>query len=119
MQKEKLVKIQITINDFELIKELGTGKYGKVFLVREKKTNFICALKILEKSLIKEEEIIGQLTRELKIQSFLNHKNLIKMFGFFDDDKNIYLIMEAATGVNYLNTLKNISQCLNQRLPLL
>ena len=41
--------------DFEQLKELGSGKYGKVYLVREKKSNFICALKIIEKKLLKEE----------------------------------------------------------------
>jgi serine/threonine protein kinase len=42
-KKEK----KLTINDFEQIKDLGSGKYGHVYLTREKKTNFICALKII------------------------------------------------------------------------
>lgn len=49
-RKEKI----IGIDDFEQIKFLGEGKYGKVYLAREKKTNFLCALKIIEKNLLKE-----------------------------------------------------------------
>jgi serine/threonine protein kinase len=94
------------ISDFEMLKELGAGKYGKVFLVRERATNFVCALKVLEKSLIKSEEITEQLIRELKIQTFLNHVNIIKMYGFFDDASNIYLVMEVATGGQLFKQIK-------------
>ena len=48
---------KLELSDFEQLKELGEGKYGHVFLVREKKTNFVCALKIIEKKLLKEEQI--------------------------------------------------------------
>ena len=45
----------ITIDDFTKIRSLGAGKYGQVFLVEEKKTKFICALKIIAKRLLEEE----------------------------------------------------------------
>lgn len=38
-----------TIDDFELGKPLGRGKFGQVYLAREKKSKFIVALKILDK----------------------------------------------------------------------
>jgi len=38
-------KRKLTVNDFDKIKELGSGKYGRVFLVRDKETGFISALK--------------------------------------------------------------------------
>lgn len=44
---------KVSINDFQQIKDLGSGKYGQVYLAREKKTNFVFALKIIEKKLIK------------------------------------------------------------------
>ena len=50
-KKEK----KFSISDFVQIKELGAGKYGHVYLVKEKKSNFVCALKIIEKKLLKEE----------------------------------------------------------------
>lgn len=48
---------KLTLNDFEKISDLGTGKYGKVFLAKEKASEFLCALKIIEKQLLKDEEI--------------------------------------------------------------
>lgn len=39
-----------------------------------------------------------QLRREIEIQSFLDHPNILKMYGFFWDKKKIYLILEYALG---------------------
>jgi len=35
-----------------------------------------------------------QLVREIKIQSYLNHPNIVKLYGFFSDIKSIYLVQE-------------------------
>jgi serine/threonine protein kinase len=43
---------KVSVDDFVKIKELGNGKYGRVYLVREKYTNFVCALKVIEKKLL-------------------------------------------------------------------
>ncbi len=74
--------------------------------MREKQTGFMCALKVIEKSLLIKEEITEQFIRELKIQMFLNHPNIIKMYGYFDDDKNIYIILEVGTGGQLYHYLK-------------
>ena len=40
-------------SDFKIGKELGKGQFGKVFIVQHKLTGFICALKVIPKSVIK------------------------------------------------------------------
>ena len=65
-------------------------------------------MKIIEKKLLREEEITEQFIRELKIQSFLYHPNIIKMYGFFDDVANIYIILELATGGQLFKQLKKL-----------
>lgn len=98
---------KFSIENFELIKNLGRGRFGDVFLAREKKTNFIVALKIISKkeaSRLNGEKLI---VREIKIQSFLDHKNIIKLYGFFHDDDKIYLILEYAPEGEVYKDLKN------------
>lgn len=63
-----------TIDDFELGKPLGRGKFGQVYLAREKKSKFIVALKILDKKQLIKSKVEHQLRREIEIQSFLDHK---------------------------------------------
>lgn len=39
----------------------------------------------------------SQLIQEIKIQTYLNHPNVLKMYGFFADEKKIYLLLELAS----------------------
>jgi serine/threonine protein kinase len=47
-----------------------------------------------------------QLVREIKIQSFLNHPNIVKMYAFFTDETHIYLVMELCYSGQLYNYLK-------------
>jgi aurora kinase len=94
------------IDDFVIGKQLGCGKFGNVFVVKHKITGFVCALKIIPKEMVREENIINQLIRELKIQSCLDHPNIIKLFGFFDDDKQVYLLLEVGSSGQLYKVLK-------------
>ena len=78
-----------SLNDFEIGGPLGNGKFGKVYLAREKQTHFIVAIKVLEKSQIRENKTEHQLRREIEIQSHLHHPNILRMYGFFYDKKRI------------------------------
>lgn len=87
---------QWTLNDFKLIKLLGKGRFGKVFKARELKTNYVVALKILNKAHLLKERAENQLRREIEIQSELRHPNILRLYGFFYDETRIYLILEFA-----------------------
>jgi len=87
-----------SLKDFEIGKPLGSGKFGRVYLAREKQTKFIVALKALDKSQLLRANVEHQLRREIEIQSNLRHKNILRMYGYFYDAKRIYLILEFAPG---------------------
>lgn len=78
--------------------DIGRGKFGNVYLAREKETKFVIALKVLFKKQISEQGIEHQVRREIEIQSHLRHPNILRMYGFFHDDARIYLILEYAPG---------------------
>lgn len=44
-------------SDFNIGKKLGKGQFGDVFIVKHKQTGFICAMKVIKKSTIKEEKV--------------------------------------------------------------
>ena len=52
-----------TSADFQIIKKIGKGKYGKVYLVKEKSTNYLLAMKMIEKSHILHQNLVEQLIR--------------------------------------------------------
>lgn len=85
------------IDDFEIGRPLGRGRYGKVYLAKLKKNNFIVALKVMNKEKVKMDSYIKQIRREMEIQSRLNHPNILQMYGYFWDEVNLYYILEYAS----------------------
>jgi serine/threonine protein kinase len=62
-----------TLGDFDIGRALGKGKFGNVYLAREKHSKFIVALKVLFKSQIQKANVEHQLKREIEIQSHLRY----------------------------------------------
>jgi serine/threonine protein kinase len=59
------------LKDFEVGRNLGHGKFGDVYLARERKSKFIVALKVLRKKQLTKAGVENQLRREIEIQSHL------------------------------------------------
>ena len=84
-------------DDFVTIKLLGKGKYGDVFLTIHKSLGVVCALKSISKNtIVKEEGGVNQFVREVSIQMYLNDPYIAALWGIFNDEQNVYLIMEPA-----------------------
>lgn len=95
------------LSDFDIGKPLGRGKFGNVYLAREKKSHYIVALKVLFKSQLAKAGVEHQLRREIEIQSHLRHDNILRLYGYFYDQSRVYLILEyAARGELYKDLQK-------------
>lgn len=86
------------LSDFDIGKSLGRGKFGNVYLAREKKSKFVCALKVLFKVQLQKAGVEHQLRREIEIQAHLRHPNILRLYGYFYDENRVYLILEYAPG---------------------
>jgi serine/threonine protein kinase len=116
-ENHKIVKVPVvspkpepkrwSITDFEIGRPLGRGKFGHVYLAREKESKYIVALKIMFKKQLLASQIEHQLRREIEIQAHLRHRNVLRMFGFFWDEKRIYLILEYAPGGELFKELRS------------
>jgi len=81
-------------SDFEFIEELGEGTFGTVYLASHKKTKAKYAIKSIDKS---EPENLAEkknFNREVEIMYKLNHPNIVKLYGHFEDEKYCYFIMQ-------------------------
>ncbi len=101
-------RLKWKLADFEIGKPLGNGKFGQVYLAREKKTKYIVALKVMYKSQLAKAGIQHQLRREIEIQSHLRHPNILRMFGYFYDATRVYLILEFAAGGELYKQLQSV-----------
>ncbi|CAG8000442.1 unnamed protein product, partial [Penicillium nalgiovense] len=87
---------ELHLGMFEIGRPLGKGKFGRVYLARERESGFVCALKVLHKDEIRQGEVEKQVAREIEIQSNLRHPNVLQLYGHFHDRKRIFLILEYA-----------------------
>jgi len=56
--------------------------------------------------------MLDQFIQEIKIQMFLDHPNIVKLYGFFDDYLHFYIIMEYMEGgslYTYVKKNKNLT----------
>jgi serine/threonine protein kinase len=82
------------LSDFEIIKEVGVGSFGKVYLVSHKKTRHKFALKTIDKLDEVNFEEKSYFSREIEIMYKLNHPNICKLFSHFEDDNYCYFLLQ-------------------------
>lgn len=83
------------IKRFQIGKPLSRGKFGHVLLVREKDSKYLFVLKMMFKSQLKQNpKYLKNFRREIEIHARLNHPNIVKMHGWFHDEKKLYIIIE-------------------------
>ncbi len=87
-----------TLDCFDVGKPLGRGKFGNVYLAREKATGAVVALKVIFKKQVEKHNVLDQLREEVEIQARLRHPNVLALHGYFHDEKRVYLVLELATG---------------------
>lgn len=97
-QKKDSGKDRWSLDNFDIGRPLGKGKFGNVYLARERSSKFIIALKVLFKSQLQKAGVEHQLRREIEIQAHLRHPNILRLYGYFYDDARVYLILEFAAG---------------------
>lgn len=86
----------LLLADFEIGKVLGKGKLGKVYCVRHRLSGLICAIKAMSKKELVDLKLEKNFRREIEVQRNLIHPNISRLYGFFFDDTNVYLILEYA-----------------------
>jgi len=93
--------------DFQIGSLLGRGRFGSVFVVKDKETENVFAMKMIVKATVEEMNMKHQLRREVEIHYHLNHENIIRLYAQFQDSKNVYLIMEFADAANLFIVIRN------------
>ena len=113
--KKYLTKADIgTIEDnYKIISKLGKGSFGSVFKVQNIKTNEIRALKVIKKTSIIYQDDDHKFLKEIEILIKLEHPNIIKIYEYYTDDINFYLITDYISNgelYNYVYKAKSFNE---------
>uniref|UniRef100_A0A8C4PXZ6 Uncharacterized protein n=1 Tax=Eptatretus burgeri TaxID=7764 RepID=A0A8C4PXZ6_EPTBU len=88
-----------TASDFDLLKILGKGSFGKVLLGRHKSSGKFYAIKVLQKSSILQNEEVGHIMAERNVLAkSLRHPFLVALHCSFQTADNLYLVLDYANG---------------------
>lgn len=96
----------LSLSHFEFGKVLGKGKLGKVYCVRHRKSGLVCAIKAMSKKDLVDLNLEKNFRREIEIQRDLLHPNIARLYGYFYDEVNVYLILEYALHGEIYHLLK-------------
>ena len=94
------------IDDITLIKPLGKGSFGEVYLSTKKGRSEYFATKKLERAKVDKPGLKKYFDNELKILESLNHPNIVKLEGIRKSPQHYYIIMEFINGGMLSDCLK-------------
>lgn len=76
------------------LKLLGKGGFAKCYLATDDESGLYYAFKVFDKSSISTSSSLNRIKRELEIHCILEHKNIVKYYGHFEDEHFIYVKLE-------------------------
>ncbi|KAF9045889.1 Pkinase-domain-containing protein [Hymenopellis radicata] len=110
----KVREVEVGPSSFVKVKLLGKGDVGKVFLVREKKSGKLYAMKVLSKKEMIERKKIKRALTEQEILATANHPFIVTLHHSFQSPLYLYFCMEYCMGGEFFRALQNHP---NKRLP--
>ena len=95
------------IGDYEIIRELGHGGMGRVYLVRNVLSDRVEAMKVLLPDLAGRGEFVARFMREIKTLAGLDHPNIAALRSAFTAGDQFVMIMEYVDGVTLADRLQS------------
>jgi len=86
------------INQYKIIKRLGGGGMGEVYLAEDTKLRRKVALKLLSPDITKNEDWVLRFEQEARAASSLNHPNIITIYEIGQDGASHYIATEYIEG---------------------
>ena len=103
------------LRNYQFIRTIGEGTFGKVKLSIHIPTKEYVAIKILEKSRIHDKEELERVEKEIKYLKELNHPNIVQIYEVLEDNlQYFFIVMEYISGGELFNYIV-INEKLNEK----
>ncbi|XP_071043851.1 cAMP-dependent protein kinase catalytic subunit 1 isoform X8 [Parasteatoda tepidariorum] len=99
-----------SLEDFDRIKTLGTGSFGRVMLVQHKSSKDYFAMKILDKQKVVKLKQVEHTLNEKKILQAVSFPFLVKLDYHFKDTSNLYMVLEYVPGGEMFSHLRRVGR---------
>ncbi|TRM69463.1 kinase-like domain-containing protein [Schizophyllum amplum] len=93
---------KLDVNDLDILKLLGTGHIGRVFLARHRSTSQLLALKVITKTALSPQECAGVLREQCILEKLcgatVDHALFTRLMASWHDEQNFYMALEYIAG---------------------
>jgi tRNA A-37 threonylcarbamoyl transferase component Bud32 len=108
--KEPSSHVGKMIGGCKIIKLIGQGGMGVVYLAHQEKLNRDVVIKVLRPFAAENSALIERFKRESRIIGKLNHKNIVPIYDVGEQDGSLYIIMKYVQGIPLNKLIEEISQ---------
>ncbi|KAL4543745.1 hypothetical protein Ndes2437B_g01558 [Nannochloris sp. 'desiccata'] len=96
----------MSIDDFEIIKPISRGAFGRVYLARKRATGDLYAVKVMRKADLVRKNMVQSAKNERNILAMANNPFVVRFFYSFTSRDNLYIVMEYAPGGDVASLLR-------------
>ncbi|KAI9724191.1 MAG: serine/threonine protein kinase, AGC [Chrysothrix sp. TS-e1954] len=114
----KVRNVEVGPGSFEKVKLIGKGDVGKVYLVKEYKSQRLYAMKVLSKKEMVKRNKIKRALAEQEILATSNHPFIVTLYHSFQSSDHLYLCMEYCSGGEFFRGKRRPSGLETKLIPL-
>lgn len=98
---------KLSMDDFEMMKVVGKGSYGKVMQVRKRDTGKIYAMKVLKKQMLVAKKQVVHTQTERRVLELIDHPFLVSLRFAFQTETKLYMVLDYFSGGELFFHLKH------------
>ena len=98
---------KLALEDFDLVRLVGKGAFGKVWQVRRKDTGEVYAMKVLDKKTVIEQNLVEHTVFERDVMLACNNPFIINLYYAFQNEENLYFILDFVGGGSLFTVLRD------------
>jgi serine/threonine protein kinase len=91
-------RTRVSLQDFDVLRMIGRGSFGKVLLVRKKHTSQLFAVKILSKSAIVKKQQVEHTRTERRVLASISHPFVVCLHYAFQTREKLYFVLDYCPG---------------------
>ncbi|KAJ1893793.1 hypothetical protein LPJ66_005554 [Kickxella alabastrina] len=95
-----------SIDDFDFVKPISRGAFGRVYLTRKKATKDLYAIKVMRKKDMINKNMVTQALAERRALSLLSTEWVVQLYYAFHSSKHLFLVMEYLVGGDLAGLLR-------------
>lgn len=115
MKRIALQDDTIALCDLVVVKTLGKGMFGNVYLTTKPSTSAMYALKAVSRSKIERFNIKDNILLERKVLMQLDHTMILKLVKTYKDATHVYFLTEFVKGLDFFDVLRKMEGLVNLR----